>query len=99
MEGACLSMLPAIVAEDQGELAIGIILSGTGTDGTLVCAPFLASAASRWYRTSYAKFDGMPTSAIQGDMPPCIARRKNAGDAATDVHTLVLHQETPAAPA
>lgn len=54
------------LAEDQGEQAIGIILSGTGTDGTLGLRAILgAGGVSFVQEPTQAKFDGMPLSAIQ----------------------------------
>jgi len=53
------------LAEDQGEQAIGIILSGTGTDGTLGLRAILgAGGVSLVQEPATAKYDGMPNSAI-----------------------------------
>ena len=53
------------LADDQGERAIGIILSGTGTDGTLGLRAILgAGGVSLVQEPSTAKYDGMPNSAI-----------------------------------
>lgn len=53
------------LAEDQSEQAIGIILSGTGTDGTLGLRAILgAGGLCLVQEPGGAKFDGMPTSAI-----------------------------------
>ena len=54
------------LADDQGEHAIGIILSGTGTDGTLGLRAILgAGGVSLVQEPATAKYDGMPVSAIQ----------------------------------
>jgi len=54
------------LAEDQGEKAIGIILSGTGTDGTLGLRAIIgAGGISLVQDPATAKYDGMPSSAIQ----------------------------------
>lgn len=54
------------LAEDLGERAIGIILSGTATDGTLGLRAILgAGGISLVQEPSTARFDGMPLSAIQ----------------------------------
>jgi two-component system CheB/CheR fusion protein len=54
------------LAEDQQENAIGIILSGTGTDGTLGLRAILgAGGVTLVQDPATAKYDGMPTSAIQ----------------------------------
>ena len=53
------------LAEDQGEQAVGIVLSGTGTDGTLGLRAILgAGGVSLVQEPSSAKYDGMPSSAI-----------------------------------
>ena len=53
------------LAEDQGELAIGIILSGTGTDGTLGLRAILGvGGITLVQEPTSAKYDGMPASAI-----------------------------------
>ena len=54
------------LAEDQGEKAIGIVLSGTGTDGTLGLRAIQgAGGISLVQDPATAKYDGMPISAIQ----------------------------------
>ncbi len=53
------------LAEDQGEQAIGIILSGTGTDGTLGLRAILGGGGvSLVQEPGSAKYNGMPDSAI-----------------------------------
>jgi two-component system CheB/CheR fusion protein len=54
------------LAEDQGDNAAGIILSGSGTDGTLgLRAIHGAGGLCLVQEPSGAKYDGMPASAIQ----------------------------------
>jgi two-component system CheB/CheR fusion protein len=54
------------LAEDQGEDAVGIVLSGTGTDGTLgLRAIFGAGGLCLVQEPASAKFNGMPESAIK----------------------------------
>ena len=54
------------LAEDQAEQAIGIILSGTGTDGTLGLRAIQgAGGMTIAQEPATAKYDGMPCSAIQ----------------------------------
>jgi len=53
------------LAEDQGERAIGVVLSGTATDGTLGLRAILgAGGVCMVQEPSSAKYDGMPQSAI-----------------------------------
>lgn len=54
------------LAEDQGENAIGIVLSGTGTDGTLGLRAIQgAGGITLVQEPSTAKYDGMPISTIK----------------------------------
>ena len=54
------------LADDRGEMAIGIILSGTGTDGTLgIRAIHGAGGTVMIQSPSTAKYTGMPESAVQ----------------------------------
>jgi len=54
------------LAEDRQENAVGIILSGTGTDGTLGLRAILGAGGVTLVQTpATAKYDGMPASAIQ----------------------------------
>ena len=53
------------LAEDQGERSIGIILSGSGSDGTLgIRAIHGAGGVSFVQEPTTAKYDGMPSSAV-----------------------------------
>ncbi len=53
------------LAEDCGESAIGVVLSGTGTDGTLGLRAILGAGGVTVVQDPLtAKFDGMPSSAI-----------------------------------
>lgn len=54
------------LADDQQDNAIGIILSGTGSDGTLgLRAIYGAGGITLVQEATSAQYDGMPTSAIQ----------------------------------
>jgi len=54
------------LAEDQGEKAIGVILSGTGTDGTLGLRAIIgAGGIALVQEPAQARYDGMPSSAIR----------------------------------
>lgn len=53
------------LAEDQGNCAVGVILSGTGTDGTLGMTEIQARGGVTLAQDELtAKYDGMPRSAI-----------------------------------
>ena len=57
------------LAEDQGERAICVILSGSGSDGTLgLRAVHGAGGVSFVQEPSTAKYEGMPTSAVQSGL-------------------------------
>jgi two-component system CheB/CheR fusion protein len=52
------------LAEEQGNRAIGVILSGSGTDGTRGLAEIQAQGGVTFAQDESAKYDGMPRSAI-----------------------------------
>jgi two-component system CheB/CheR fusion protein len=52
------------LAEDQGQNAVGIILSGTGTDGSLGIQAIKAEGGIVLAQNGSAKYDGMPRSAV-----------------------------------
>lgn len=55
------------LAEEQGDKAIGIVLSGTGTDGTLGLRSIHGSGGLTFVQEpKTARYDGMPLSAIEG---------------------------------
>jgi len=57
------------LAEDQGERAICVILSGSGSDGTLgLRAIHGAGGISFVQEPATAKYEGMPTSAVQSGL-------------------------------
>lgn len=54
------------LAQDQGEFAFGVILSGTGYDGSEGGAAIIANGGTVIAQSPHtAKFDGMPASAIE----------------------------------
>lgn len=54
------------LAKDQGPNAIGVILSGTGSDGTVGLRAILAAGGASFVQDpATAMYDGMPNSAIQ----------------------------------
>jgi two-component system CheB/CheR fusion protein len=53
------------LADDQGAYAIGVVLSGTGTDGTFGLTAIKAAGGITFVQEpSSAKYDGMPRSAL-----------------------------------
>ncbi len=69
-----IDMFFASLAEDQGEKSIGIILSGTGSDGTRgIRAIKEKGGMIMSQREETAKFDGMPRSAVNSGMVDFIA--------------------------
>ena len=62
------------LAQDQGELAQGVILSGTGSDGTLGIEAIKSSGGLVLVQTpETAQFDGMPRSALATNLVDCVA--------------------------
>jgi two-component system CheB/CheR fusion protein len=62
------------LAEDQHERAIGVILSGMGSDGTLGLRAIKEQAGAAFVQSlTSAKFDGMPRSAIDAGLADVIA--------------------------
>jgi len=69
------------LAEDKKERAIGIILSGTGSDGSRGSKALKeAGALVIAQEPDSAKFDGMPNSAINTGIVDLILRPENIGD-------------------
>ncbi|MDR3454168.1 MAG: chemotaxis protein CheB [Rhodoferax sp.] len=89
------------LAQDQGEKAIGIILSGTGTDGTLGLRAILgAGGVTLVQEPATAKYDGMPSSAIRaGYATQILPVDKMAAALQAGKRTLSLRDETPSKPA
>lgn len=79
------------LAEDQSEKACGIILSGTGTDGTLGLRAILgAGGITLAQEPTTAKFDGMPVSAIQaGYVTHILPVEKMPEALISGIHTLI----------
>jgi len=89
------------LADDHGENATGIILSGTGTDGTLGLRAILGGGGvSLVQEPATAKYDGMPNSAINaGYATHVLPVEKMPEMLLAGIHTLAVRQETPPAPA
>ena len=84
------------LAEDQGEQAIGVILSGTGTDGTLGLRAIIGAGGTSFVQEpASAKFDGMPSSAIQAGFATHVLPVEELPKAIfASARTLVVSQET-----
>ncbi len=88
------------LAEDQGHKAIGIILSGTGTDGTLGLRAIAgAGGVALVQNPASAKYDGMPTSVINAGYATRILDVEAMPKALLDNKRHVsLHQDAPLTP-
>ena len=70
------------LAEDQRERAIGIVLSGTGTDGTLGLKEIKAAGGMTMVQDPQtAQHDGMPRSAIASGCADHVLPAEQMGDA------------------
>ncbi len=88
------------LAEDQQENAIGIILSGTGTDGTQGARAILgAGGITLVQEPGNAKYDGMPNSVIHaGYATHVLPIDKMWGTLQADIRNIALHHDIPATP-
>ena len=86
------------LAEDQAENAIGIVLSGTGSDGTLgLRAIHGAGGITLVQEPSTAKYNGMPSSAL--DYATFILPVEKMLEALlTGIHTVAAHPEILSTP-
>ncbi|HEX8989257.1 MAG TPA: CheR family methyltransferase, partial [Rhodocyclaceae bacterium] len=89
------------LADDRAERAIGIILSGTGTDGTLGLRAILGAGGITLVQDpTTARFDGMPSSAIHaGYATHVLPVEKMPQALQAGRRTLALPAEAPLAPA
>ncbi|WP_300340370.1 chemotaxis protein CheB [Accumulibacter sp.] len=86
------------LADDQGDRAIGIVLSGTGTDGTLgLRAIHCVGGITLVQEPASAKFPGMPESAIGAGYATCVLPVADmASVLLAGVCQSVSHQRSPA---
>ncbi len=64
-----IDVLFRALADDQGDRAVGVVLSGTGTDGTLGIKAIKGAAGMTMVQSvQSAKYDGMPRSALATDL-------------------------------
>nr|MBA3756992.1 PAS domain-containing protein [Nitrosomonas sp.] len=85
------------LAEDQQENAIGIILSGTGSDGTQGLRAILgAGGVTLVQEPATAKYDGMPSSVIQAGYATQVLPADKMPEALqSGVRQLGVHKQTP----
>jgi two-component system, chemotaxis family, CheB/CheR fusion protein len=88
------------LAEDSQERAVGIVLSGTGTDGTLgLRAVVGVGGVTLVQAPATAKYGGMPTSAIQsGYVTRVLPVEEMPAALLAGVHSLEAFVETASAP-
>ena len=89
------------LAEDQGHKAIGVVLSGTATDGTLGLEEIKAAGGITFAQNETAQHDSMPRSAIAAGcvdfvLPPDEISREIARIARHPYVAPVVHTEDPA---
>ncbi len=89
------------LAEDRAERAIGIVLSGTGTDGTLGLRAIQgAGGLCLVQEPSTARYDGMPRSAIDaGYSTHILAVEQMPAALVESTRTAAYRQRVPVAPA
>jgi two-component system CheB/CheR fusion protein len=88
------------LAEDQGDAAIGIILSGTGSDGTLGLRAILgAGGITLVQKPETAKFDGMPLSAIQAGYASYTLPVEKMAELLLNQPHFPIHRKKPPEPA
>ncbi len=82
------------LAEEQGERAIAVILSGSGTDGTFGLRAVQGAGGVAFVQDpSTAKYDGMPRSAIQAGLATYIlSPERMFGEIATYVGTYIARR-------
>ena len=81
-----INLFYASLAKDLKEKAVGIILSGTGTDGTLGLGEILKHGGTSFVQLpATARYDGMPTSAIQAGYAKAVMTVEEMGEALVGV--------------
>ena len=76
-----VNVLFSSIAETQGGNAIGIVLSGAGSDGTIGCRAIKSKGGLTLAQDpAQAKFDGMPSSAIQARSIDRVLRVEQIGE-------------------
>jgi chemotaxis protein methyltransferase CheR/two-component system CheB/CheR fusion protein len=89
-----VNILFCSLAETQGAKAIGIVLSGAGSDGTAGCRAIKSKGGLTLAQDpTEAKFDGMPSAAIAAKLIDRVLRVDQVGETLAN-----LFPGTPAAP-
>jgi CheB methylesterase len=83
------------LAQDQRERAIGVILSGTASDGTLGLEAIKAEGGITFAQDDSAKYDSMPLSAAAAG---CVDFIFSPGNIAKELARLAKHLTSPAVP-
>ena len=76
------------LAKDQGERAIGVILSGNATDGTLGLEAIKAAGGFTFAQDQSARYGSMPASAVAAG---CVDRVLSPGDIASELARIAKH--------
>ena len=89
------------LAEDQGEQAMGVVLSGTGSDGTLGLRAILGAGGTTFAQDpATAKYDGMPSSAIRSGYAAHVLPVEKMPDAMrAATRSSGIHWVSPSSPA
>jgi two-component system CheB/CheR fusion protein len=88
------------LAQDQRECAIGVILSGTATDGTLGLEAIKAEGGITFAQDDSAKYDSMPRSAVAAGCVDFVLKPENIAKELTRIskHPYIAnasHQSVP----
>ena len=87
------------LAEDQGERAICVILSGSGSDGTLgLRAVHGAGGVSFVQEPASARYDGMPTSAVKSGLATYVLPVEKITEQLVTYVKTIVHTGVPPVP-
>ncbi len=86
------------LADDQGSSAIGVVLSGTGSDGTFGLKAIKAAGGLTFAQDpSTAKYDGMPRSAIASGAADFVLAPRDIGEELARISQRSEHRPIPRA--
>jgi two-component system CheB/CheR fusion protein len=83
-----IDMFFSALAHDQGERAIGVILSGTATDGTIGLEAIKAAGGITFAQDHTAQYDEMPRSAMAAG---CVDYMLSAEEIAGELRRIAVH--------